>query len=136
HLRQHSSQVGFYTGALRWIGLSGSYNQGAGANYSPSSGLLPFVANTKNASFGVTLRPLPRLRFDETYIYTHLGAPQRSLVRANETSHILDDHIARSKLNYQFSRALSLRLIIDYHGLLPNPSLISQQQTKRIGGDV
>jgi hypothetical protein len=39
-------------------------------------------------------------------------------------------------VNYQFTRALSLRAILDYNGDLPNPSLIAQQRTKRITGDV
>src|SRR5262249_19902630 len=91
HLRQHGSTISFYTGALRWIGVSGLYNQGAAANYSPPAGLAPFVGNAKDASVGITIRPLPRLRFDQTYLFTHLTARPGSSVRTGSTRHIFDN---------------------------------------------
>jgi hypothetical protein len=42
----------------------------------------------------------------------------------------------RSRLNYQFTRELSLRLIFDYNGVLQNPNLIALDRQKRITGDV
>jgi hypothetical protein len=48
---------------------------------------------------------------------------------------IYNNHIARSKANYQFTRELSLRAIVDYNGVLPNESLVTLERTKRIGLD-
>jgi predicted porin len=49
---------------------------------------------------------------------------------------IFNNHIFRSKLNYQFTRALSLRAIVDYNAVLPNSELVNLERTKRLTGDV
>jgi predicted porin len=49
---------------------------------------------------------------------------------------VFNNHITRTKLNYQFTRELSLRLIMDYNAVLPNALLAAQQRTKRVTGDV
>lgn len=136
HLRQHGSFVSFAANPKRWMGIGMSYNQGAGAEYYPPAGIAPFVANSRDVSAGLTLRPWPRLRFDETYLYSGLLARSRFLERPGNPPAILNNHISRSKVNYQFTRALSLRAILDYNGVLPNPSLIAQQRSKRVTGDV
>ena len=46
------------------------------------------------------------------------------------------NHLARSRATYQFTRELSLRLILDYNGVLQNPALISLDRQKRVTGDV
>ena len=50
-------------------------------------------------------RPAARLRLDHTFLYERLTTP---------TARVFVDRILREKLNYQFSRALSLRTIVDY----------------------
>ena len=49
---------------------------------------------------------------------------------------VYNNHIARSKVNYQFTRELSLRAIVDYNGVLPNASLVNLDRTKRFGYDL
>jgi len=39
-------------------------------------------------------------------------------------------------LNYQFSRPLSLRWILDYATVLPNVTLVSLEREKRLQGDL
>jgi hypothetical protein len=39
-------------------------------------------------------------------------------------------------VNYQFTRELSLRAILDYSGVLPNPSLIDLERDKRLTADI
>ncbi len=46
-----------------------------------------------------------------------------SLVGAARPTTAFVNHLARSRVNYQFMRALSLRLILDYNGVQPNPAL-------------
>jgi hypothetical protein len=41
-----------------------------------------------------------------------------------------------TKMNYQFTRFLALRTILDYNSVLPNASLVSLDKSKRIGTDV
>ena len=46
------------------------------------------------------------------------------------------NHLIRSRLTYQFNRELSLRMILDYNGVLQNPALINLERQKRVTGDV
>jgi hypothetical protein len=86
---------------------------------------------------GLTFRPQPRLRFDESYIYSRLGATREWLPDGEVApGAIFNNHILRSKVNYQFSRELSLRAILDYNGVLPNSALVSLENSKRFGADV
>jgi hypothetical protein len=67
------------------------------------------------------------LLLDQTYIYSRLSQPSAS---------IFDNHIVRSKVNYQFTRALSVRGIVDYNGILPNQSLVALERRKHLTADV
>ncbi len=49
---------------------------------------------------------------------------------------IFNNHIIRSKWNYQFTRALSLRLIGQYGAVLSNPALSSLVPAKNLNADV
>jgi hypothetical protein len=57
-------------------------------------------------------------------------------VFADAGSSIFNNHILRSKINYQFSRRLSLRFILDYDAVLPNASLITLENSKRLTPDI
>jgi hypothetical protein len=46
------------------------------------------------------------------------------------------NHLLRSRLNYQYNRQLSLRVIVDYNALLNNPALFDSSRQKRVTGDV
>jgi len=126
--RKHSSIFTFSTAWLNWLSTSISYQQGTSENFFPAAGLLPFLGNSANATFGLTFRPSPRIRFDQTYIYTRLGTRAGSTpVGLPSGISIFTNHILRSKLNYQFNRELSLRAIFDYNATLGNPDLLDIQ---------
>jgi predicted porin len=74
--------------------------------------------------------PTPQLRLDETYLYTRLATDQTT------SKPIFNNHILRTKANYQFTRELSLRAIVDYNSVLPNADLVYLDRTKRLGLDV
>ena len=84
----------------------------------------------------MTLRPSPRLRIDATYLYDRLGTGTNSEPGLPARTPIFNNHLARSKLNYQFTRELSLRLILDYFALLPNTSLSSLEPFKGFTSDL
>ena len=46
------------------------------------------------------------------------------------------NHLVRTRLSYQFTRELSLRMIVDYNGVLQNPALVDMERQKRVTGDV
>lgn len=130
------------TSWLKWMDVDGLWEQGTAVNYYPGPGfrpgeaLPPFLANRTSGSAGLTLRPAPRLRLSGTYLYTRLGAGAAHVPGLTGSPAIFNNHIARSKVNYQFTRRLSLRAILDYNAVLPNPLLVSQERSKRINGNV
>jgi outer membrane receptor for ferrienterochelin and colicin len=83
----------------------------------------------------LTFRPVSRLKLDEIYYFTCLTTRADSFAATRPTT-VFVNHLVRSRLNYQFTRELSLRMILDYNGVLENPSLINLERQKRITGDV
>ena len=128
--------VAFDSEWLSWFWLSGSFKKGTAVNYNPASQLAPFLGQTSQATAGFTLRPEPHTQIEETYIYSGLRVGNESKVAgALPGTAIFNNHIARSKVNYQFTRQLSLRFIADYNAILPSYTLTSLQKTKRLGLD-
>jgi Domain of unknown function (DUF5916) len=134
-LHEHVNSVSFFTGWKKSFSITTAFNHGALANYSPPGGALPFVAHSQGASFGLTLHPVRRLRVDETYYFTRLGSPINPAPGQSDAT-IFNNHIFRTKINFQFTRALSLRAIGDYNSTLPNSSLVSDSKRKNLTGDV
>jgi len=130
------TNVSLVSDPLEWVGFSASYNSGSAVNYSPALGLLPFEANSRGSNVEITLRPTSRASFYQSYIYGHLATRNNSIVLANAGTNIFNNHILRSKFNYQFSRKLSLRFILDYDAVLPNESLVALERTKRFTPDI
>ncbi len=135
--RKHSTTVFFSTEWLKWLTISGTYKQGTGVNYFPAPGLGPFLASSTDGRLGVTLRPTPRARFDQTYLYSRLSTREGSTPRGLPIgASIFHNHLLRSKLNYQVTRELSLRMIVDYTAVLPNHTLVALERAKRLTGDI
>jgi len=135
--RKHSTTFEFDTEWLKWLAASATYTRGTEINFDPAPGLEPFLANAQEADLTLTLRPSPRLSLDQTAIYSGLtrrsGYPPPS---ASGSTRIFENPIARWKLNYQFTRALSLRFIVDYQSVLPNTALVKLEREKHLAGDL
>jgi hypothetical protein len=130
--REHENLVTFFTSAVRWMDVNVFAANGTRPNFFPAAGATPFLANFRDAQVSLTFRPISGLLLDETYIYSHLGS--RPGAGARRT--IFDNHIVRSRVNYQFTRELSLRAIVDYNGVLPDSSLVALDRTKHVSADV
>ena len=118
----------FETSTLAPITFEGSYSQGTLVNFVPPEGQEPILANLTSSDLGLTLRPFTPLRIDNTYILERLTS------RAQDAS-IFNNHIIRSKWNWQFNRELSLRVILQYDTVLANPELTALQITKNFNAD-
>jgi len=126
--RKHSGYVLASTQPYKWISFSARYTQGIGENFFPAPGLLPFLGNTRRVNFGFSFRPSSRFRIDETFIYSKLGTRVGSTPQGSAPGHnIFDNYLNRTKLNYQFTKELSLRLILDYNATIANTSLVDLQ---------
>jgi hypothetical protein len=75
------------------------------------------------------VKPISALTIDNTYLLTRLR--DRSTGRA-----LFNDHILRSKWNYQFTRELSLRLITQYEALLADPNATFLSTQRNLNADV
>jgi hypothetical protein len=132
--RKHGTELSFFTERSKRFGTSGSINWGTAVNYEPAPEVVPFLGRSLGGAFGLTVRPTPRLSVAETYLYESLRA--RGSASTPGAPSVYNNHLVRLKVNYQFTRALSLRAIIDYGAVLPNPGLINLERTKAITGDV
>ena len=130
--RQHENYANFHSSYISWLDVSLTFANGTRPNFFPAEGLAPFLAEFRDGSLSLTFRPTSRLLVDETYIYTHLGARSGT----PHTGTVFDNHIARSRVNYQFSRELSLRAIVDYNAVLSNPALVGLDRSKHLTADV
>ncbi len=102
----------FNYGYFKPVVLSAEINWGQETNYDTSVGP-PVLGKVQNIQASATVRPLNGLTIDNTYLLTRLRD-------VNTNANIFNNHILRSKWNYQFTRALSLRFIGQYNSVLSN----------------
>jgi hypothetical protein len=113
------------------------YFRGSAINYYPAEGLVPFLGAEQSVETGFTLRPISRLRLEQAYIYSDLSTRgDVALPRGTPRGRIFTDHILRTRVNFQFTRALSARVILDYESLMPNEALVDLERERRFNADV
>jgi len=134
--RKHSTSFLLSTQPYKWISFSARYTQGIGENFFPAQSLVPFqpfLGSTKRVNFGFTLRPSARFRLDETLIYYRLGTRAGWVTPPfSPGQSVFNNYLNRAKLNYQFTKELSLRLILDYNATIANSQLFDVQRS--LGG--
>jgi hypothetical protein len=107
---EHSSGASIQTSYFPKVTVGASYYWGNGVNFVPADGL-PFLARSDMATGTLTVRPVKPLKIENTYLFERL--------RTIDGNHgIFNDHILRSKWNWQFTPQLSARVILQYNGLL------------------
>lgn len=131
-LAQREDLLQFSSSRLGWMEVSVSYNHGTRPNYAPAAGLDPFLGTFTDVFASLTFRPTSALLLDETYIGSRLDARAGS----PGTGRIFSNPIVRSRVNYQFSRAWSLRAILDYASVASNPALVALDRTRRASADL
>lgn len=136
--RKHATTIHANSEPSKQLAFYGDVEVGRGVNYYPADGLQPFPALSTNVNAGLTWRPEPHIKVDESYIYSRMGAHWSWMPRNTwqSNSAIFNNHILRTKVNYQFTRFLALRAILDYNSVLPNPSLVSLVKSKLMNADV
>ena len=132
--RKGGASFAFETAWLTWLETSLGYERGQEINFFPSEELAPFLANGSEAEVSLTLKPTSRLRLDQTYLFTRL-ATRDVLSPEIRGGVIVDNHIWRSRASYQFTRKLSLRGILDYETVRPDPFLIDLERERELTAD-
>jgi hypothetical protein len=115
---EHTSGASIQTSVFPKVTAGASYHWGDGANFVPSPNApvpfnLPFLARQDTATGTLTFRPVKPLKIENTYLFERLRT-----IGSNRG--IFNDHIVRSKWNWQFTPQLSLRMILQYNSLLAN----------------
>jgi hypothetical protein len=127
---EHASGASFQTGYFKKATIQASYYWGnsinfvalpASINSSPYN--QPFVAREDTAQASLTLRPFQPLKIENTYLFDRLRAGDSAFLAAQAQfpgagRGIFNDHILRSKWNWQFTPQLSVRVILQYNALL------------------
>ena len=135
--RRHRFRARASTEWLRWLRLNGRYTRGTEINYYPGPGMRPFLANGESIEAGLTVKPSPRLRLDQSYLFTRLSTRAPVVTPAGTASgSIFTNHILRTRATYQFTRELSLRAIVDYERVSPNHSLVDLKHEEGLRADV
>lgn len=120
----------------KWLSIVAGFRNGSSVNYYPASGLEPFLGSLLEAQGGFTLLPNPHIKIEESYIYNVLMTNSESGVAdVSPGTTIYNNHIVRSKVNYQFNREISLRVIVGYQSVLPNSTLVALDKEKHFGVD-
>jgi hypothetical protein len=125
---------------LSWLRLSGQVSTGTSINYYPADGLRPFLGTEQSVEAGVTVKPMSQLRLEQTYLFSRLAtrseSPSCGCIGGAATGTIFSNHILRTRLTYQFTRALSARAIADYDVVRPEAALVSLEHERRLNFDV
>ncbi len=125
---RHTTEVEFKTSLYRPISFQLDYRFGTRINYDAPDGVAPFIAGRTSVNSTLTVRPSRALRVDNTYIlfrlHNRLGAPGS-----------MNNHIIRSKWNYQYTKRLSFRFIGEYNSVLANPAFTFLETTKNFNAD-
>ncbi len=114
---------------FKTVGFDAEYDWGRRVNTDPAAGKAPDLARRDSLNANVSMRPLKRLRIDSTYLFFRLVDPDGA-------GSIFNDHIVRTKWNWQFSREFSLRLILQYNALLANQTRTALTTTKNFNADI
>lgn len=126
---RHRQGFRFETSLWQPLTAGAEFSWGTRINFVPLEGTAPALANVSSAEVTVTLRPLTRLQIDNTYLHTRLGSHA-------ERATIFNNHILRSKWNWQFTREFSLRVILQYDATLANSALTALETRKNLNADV
>ena len=113
---------------LKWLSLFANFTTAKTINFDPPSGTAPFLANEQSLNLTATVRPWNPLTIDNTYILERLTA-------RTAAAGIINNHVIRSKWNYQYNKQLSFRTIFQYDTLLTNPLFSGLEQHKIFNAD-
>jgi hypothetical protein len=132
---RHTTEFAIDSNYFQKLILHADYRFGTRVNYDAPTiqtlsefPITPFLARRNSANITLTLRPSRALKIDNTYIMFRLHSLDGSFGAMN-------NHIIRSKWNYQFTREFSFRFIGQYSTVLSNPYFTYLQTTKNFNAD-
>jgi hypothetical protein len=104
--------AGFSTDSLQTVGFAGGFDTGTVINFVPPIGEQPELADRMFVEAELLWRPMDRLRVDTSLLSTELEDRQGR-------GTIFTDRIVRTRWNYQFTKEMSLRVILQHEDTEP-----------------
>jgi hypothetical protein len=95
-------------------------------NYNPAAGGVPSLLNAQAVQALVTVQPTRQLTFDSTYLLDREHS-------ASTGAFVYESQTFRAKINFQFTRSISARVIAEYDSTLVNPAETSLERRKQLG---
>ena len=121
--------VGFSTDTLQTIGFSAEVDNGTVINFVPPVGEEPELADRLFIEAELLWRPMDRLRVDTSVLSTELEDREGR-------GTIFTDRIVRTRWNYQFTKEMSLRVILQHEDTKPDPQLSRLTREENLNLDV
>jgi hypothetical protein len=100
--------------------------RGGNVNYNPAAGKEPSLMNQQSVQLLFTLQPTRQLTADNTYLL------DRDFAVSNG-AFVYESQTFRTKMNYQFTRAISARVIVEYDTTLANAAQTTIPRTRQVG---
>jgi hypothetical protein len=129
---RHTTEFSLDTNYFRLFSVHADYRWGERVNYDAPATLAPFLASRNSGTAQVTVRPTRALKIDNTYIFFRLHHCANCV---QDPLGSMNNHIIRTRVNYQFSKELSVRFIGEYSAVLATPGFTSLQTTKNFNAD-
>jgi hypothetical protein len=117
----------FGTQRFSTVGFSAVVNWGTRINLVPPEGEPPELADFVESRADLLWRPIPPLRLDLAWLRSELG-------NRGGAGPIFTNTLGRARLNWQFTRELSLRLIADFEDVdpVPDETSLADDETLRL----
>lgn len=116
------------TSLLPHVTVTSEVQWGTGINFEPPAGQEPFLTDQLSGDLSLALRPMRPLRIRNSYLFIRATDRQGG-------ANIFNNHVFRSAWNWQFTQALSVRLILQYDSLIANPLRTRLETAKNFNGD-
>jgi hypothetical protein len=118
---------GFIARGAPWAQLNFNINafRSGNVNYNPVASQAPSLLNQETAQVYITLQPIRQLTADNIYLLDR----DHSVA---DGAFVYENQVFRTKVNYQFTRAISARVIVEYDSTLANPAETSLLRTKQV----
>jgi hypothetical protein len=105
------------------------YTYGGNPNWTPAPGVVPSLFSEDWFQGTVTVQPVRALTIANSYLL------DRNFTRP-DGEFAYESQILRTNWNYQFTRTMSVRTIIQYNNVLANPAVSSLERTKNVNADL
>ena len=125
NLTQNFGGLVFRSAPLPQINWNIVFTHGGNPNFNPLPGQPPSLLDEDYLQALVSVQPFHALSIDNTYLLDRDH-------RAHTNEDVFENQTLRTKLNYQFTQALSARVIVEYDSVLVNPAQTSLVRTKQV----